>query len=161
MAEATGSSKQYLLEVMLDDLSPEYFELLTERLQEAGASSVEQLPAISSADRPGYLVRAVAPAECRDLVGEAFIIHSTAEHVRIMPFSELRAATDFRSVTTRWGEARLRLKIWRGIVIDARPVYADVAQLAREAEAPLQVVIGEATRLGEVFIGQRHEGEPE
>ncbi len=151
----TGSSDLLLCETVLDDISPEYFELLAERLREAGATSVEFVPAFNAAGRPGYLARAICPVECREQVSEAFILHSTAQAVRIVPCQEIRAGLEIRSVTTRWGEARLHLKLWQGIVIDARPLYEDAAALARESEAPLSVVTGEITRLGEAYVGRR------
>lgn len=154
--ELDGPS-ELLLEATIDDLSPEFFGLLMERLFEAGATEVDQLPALTSDGRQGVVVRAAVPVESRVEVEDAFMLHSTAMTVRAMPLDRVSAGVAYRTVTTRWGEARLRLKIWRGSVLQASPVYDDAAEIARSSGAPLSLIYGEATRLGEVFIGQRVE----
>lgn len=148
---------ELLLEATIDDLSPEFYGLLAERLLEAGATEVDQLAALTPDGRQGVVVRAAVPVENRETVEDAFMLHSTAMTVRAMPLDRISAGVAYRTVTTRWGEARLRLKIWRGSVLEASPVYEDAAEIARSSGAPLRLVYGEAIRLGEVFVGQRIE----
>lgn len=149
--------RELLLEATLHDLNPEFFNLLAERLLEAGATEVDQLPALTPDGRQGLVVRAAVPFEGREDVEDAFMLHSTATTVRAMPLDRISAGVAYRTVTTRWGEARLRLKIWRGSVLEANPVYEDAAEIARSSGAPLRLIYGEATRLGEVFVGQKIE----
>ena len=63
----------------------------------------------------------------------------------------------FRSVATRWGEVRLKLRGWEGRVLSSAPEYDDCLRLSREHDVPIREVWAEANRLGEVFAGQRWE----
>lgn len=152
---ADDGPSELLLEAAIDDLSPEFFQLLVERLSEAGAIEVQQIPYLAANDRPGMLVRTLIPAVTRDEIEEIFLLNSSAVRVIALPADRVEARIELRPVTTRWGEVRLRLKIWRGQVIEAKPMHEDTIEVAREAGAPYGVIHDEAMRLGEVFIGQK------
>ena len=63
----------------------------------------------------------------------------------------------FRSVATRWGDVRLKLRGWEGRVISAAPEYDDCLRLSRDHSVPIREVWAEANRLGEVYAGQKWE----
>lgn len=152
--EMDGPS-ELLLEAAVEDAGPDQMPLLVERLIEAGAIDVQQAPYLASTGRPGTLVRALIPTAARNQIEEIFLLNSSATHVIALPADRVEARIELRPVTTRWGDVRLRLKIWRGQVIEANPLHEDTIEVAREAGAPYSIVHGEAMRLGDVFIGQK------
>lgn len=154
MDQADSGPRNLLLETTLEDFNPGQFELLQERLVEAGAVDVHVISALIPASRSAALVRAVAPSESREQVEEAFILHSSATTVRAMPLDVIQARVAVRSVATRWGDVNVQLKIWRDQVIEVLPVYEDVVEVARDADAPFRVIYDEAVRYSESFIGQ-------
>ncbi|MFW6074973.1 MAG: nickel insertion protein [Chloroflexota bacterium] len=154
MAQADNGPRNLLLEATLEDFNPGQFELLQERLIEAGAVDVHVLSALMPASRSAAIVRAVLPVESREQVEEVFIVHSSATSVRAMPLDVVQARVEVRSVATRWGDVNVQLKIWRDRVIEVLPVYEDVVDVARHADAPFRVIYDEAVRYSESFIGQ-------
>ena len=62
-------------------------------------------------------------------------------------------------MTTRWGDVRLKLRAWDGRVLGVMPEYDDCLQLSRVSGAPIREISAEANRLGEVFVGQRWDGQ--
>lgn len=156
--EGTGPA-ELILETTIDDMNPEFYELLVERLYEAGAVEVVQTPAATHAGRQGVNVSAVVPSGSREEVEEAFIVNSTAVSIRSTPVDRTAADQAEVTVATRWGEVRLNLKIWRGQVLEASPNIDDCLEVARQSSAPLRLVHGEAVRLGDVFVGQRMAGD--
>ena len=80
---------------------------------------------------------------------------TTTLGVRSRPIQRVKVARRFETVTTRWGDVQVKLRGWRGRVIDAAPEYEDCLALARAAEVPIRDVWNEAHRMGEVFVGQR------
>ena len=149
---------ELLLETNIDDMNPEYYELLIERLFEAGALDVFVTPIVMKRGRPATQVSAIVAATDRGPVEHALIENSTTFGVRALPIERTRAGRDWETVTTRWGEVRVKLKIWRGRVLEAAPEYADCLAVARDSGAPLRLIYGEAQRIGEVFVGQRRTG---
>ena len=147
--------EELLLETNIDDMNPQFFEPLSERLFAAGALDVWLTPAMMKKGRPATVVSALVPANRRDEVERALFVESTTIGVRATLVSRTRAPRRFETVTTRWGDVRLKLRGWDGHVIGAMPEYDDCLQLSRASGAPIREIWAEANRLGEVFAGQR------
>jgi uncharacterized protein (DUF111 family) len=139
-------------------MNPEYYELLIERLFEAGALDVFLTPIVMKRGRPATKLSAIVAAGDRQQVEQTLIENSSTFGVRALAIERTKAGRDWETVTTRWGDVRLKLKIWRGRVLEAVPEYADCVAVARAADAPLRLVYGEAQRIGDVFVGQRRSG---
>jgi pyridinium-3,5-bisthiocarboxylic acid mononucleotide nickel chelatase len=150
-------SEEFLLETNIDDMNPQFFEPLSERLFAAGALDVWLTSVTMKKGRPATVVSAIVPAERRANVERALFLESTTIGVRATPVSRTRAPRRFETVTTRWGDVRLKLRGWEGRVIGAMPEYDDCLRLSRESDASIREIWAEAHRLGEIFIGQRWE----
>ena len=146
---------EWLLETNIDDMNPQFTELLVERLFEAGALDAWVTPIVMKKGRPAVTISALCPEDRRRDVEDTLIQQSTTLGVRAVPIDRVKAARRFETVTTRWGEVRLKLRGWRGRVIDAAPEYDDCLALARTSGAPIREVWNEAHRMGEVFVGQK------
>ena len=151
--EETGG--EFLLETNIDDMNPQFFDLLTERLFAAGALDVWLSNATMKKGRPATIVSVIAPAARREAIERTLILESTTIGIRATSISRTRAPRAFRTVATRWGDVRLKLRGWDGRVISAAPEYDDCLRLSREQSVPIREVWAEANRLGEVYAGQR------
>jgi uncharacterized protein (TIGR00299 family) protein len=154
----TAESEELLLETNIDDMNPQFYEPLSERLFAAGALDVWLTTVTMKKGRPATVVSAIIPADRRDEVERTLFLESTTIGVRAMPVSRTRALRRFETVTTRWGDVRLKLRAWDGRVLGAMPEYDDCLRLSRASGAPIHEVWAEANRLGEVFSGQRWDG---
>lgn len=152
---AAKAAAEVILETNLDDMNPQFAEPLLERLFEAGALDVWLTPVVMKKGRPGLVVSVLAPEERRQALVALLIEHSTTLGVRARPIDRVKAARRFETVTTRWGDVRLKLRGWKGRVIDAMPEYDDCLALARAADIPIRAVWNEAHRMGEVYVGQK------
>ena len=152
------ATSEILLEANIDDMNPEFYELLTERLFDAGALDVYLTPIVMKRGRPATTVSVIASASDRSAIEETLFQDSSTFGVRVLTLDRTKAGRSWETVATRWGDVRLKLKIVRGRVIEVAPEYVDCANIARESGAPLRLIYGEALRLGDVFVGQRREG---
>jgi pyridinium-3,5-bisthiocarboxylic acid mononucleotide nickel chelatase len=148
-------AEELLLETNIDDMNPQFYEPLTEHLFAAGALDVWLTPVTMKKGRPATVVSAIVPVQRRAEVEHAFFVETTTIGVRATPISRTRAPRRFETVTTRWGDVRLKLRGWDGRVIGAMPEYEDCLQLSRVSGASIREIWAEANRLGEVFTGQR------
>jgi pyridinium-3,5-bisthiocarboxylic acid mononucleotide nickel chelatase len=153
-----AEGEELLLETNIDDMNPQFYEPLSERLFAAGALDVWLTPITMKKGRPATIVSAIVPEDRRDEVERALFVESTTIGVRATSVSRTRAPRRFETVTTRWGDVRLKLRGWEGRVIAATPEYDDCLQLSRVSGAPIREIWAEANRLGEVFAGQRWDG---
>jgi len=129
------------LESNLDDLVPEHFDYLMERLFEAGALDVSIQPLQMKKNRPGFLLRVLGRPSERWPLSRVLFAESTAIGVRATEADRLLLERETRRVTTPFG--RIAVKVVR----DERGVesvsaeYDDCKRAARKASVPLREVI--------------------
>ena len=157
VADASESAGERLVvvETNLDDMNPQHADLLQERLFSDGALDVWLTPIVMKKGRPAFTVSALcAPADVEVLTA-TMIENSSTLGVRSYPVDRVAADRRIETVTTRWGDVRLKLKGWNGRVVDAAPEHDDCLKLARASGSPIREIWNEAHRMGETYIGQR------
>lgn len=152
-----GSQSDLLIETNIDDMNPEFYEPLFERLFETGALDVYLTPIIMKRGRPATKVSVICEATLRREIEHVLMEHSTTLGVRVMPLDRTKAGRRIEEVVTRWGDVRVKLKIWRGRVLEAVPEYADCLAIQRETGIPIRLIHGEVVRIAEAYVGRRME----
>lgn len=146
---------ELLLETNIDDMNPQFFAPLLDRLFAAGALDAWLTPIVMKKGRPATTVSAICPAARRAAVEAALFANSTTLGVRAVPIDRTKADRAFRTVATRWGEVRLKLRALDGRVTDAMPEYDDCLALATRHDVPVRAVWAEAHRLGDAYAGRK------
>jgi uncharacterized protein (TIGR00299 family) protein len=140
-SEGLGADRVVTLECHLDDLNPEHFEYLMERLFEAGALDVALQHLQMKKNRPGFAVRVIArPSERAALAGVLFA-ESTTLGVRVAEADRIVLAREERRVDTPFGA--IRVKVVRDAAGRSTPSaeYEDCKKAARRAGVPLREVV--------------------
>jgi len=153
-AGAGPDGGELLLATNIDDMNPQFYEPLLDRLFAAGALDAWLAPITMKKGRPATTVHVLCAADRRRELEEILILHTTTLGVRAAPVERTKAARRTETVATRWGDVRLKLRAWNGRVIDAAPEYDDCLALARGYDVPIREVWQEAHRIGERFVGR-------
>jgi uncharacterized protein (TIGR00299 family) protein len=137
-----------ILETHLDDLVPEHFDHLLERLFEEGALDVSLSHLQMKKNRPGYLVRVLARPSERLTLARTLFAESTAIGVRALESERLVLEREERRVDTAFGRLRVK-RVWD---LDGRvsvsAEYDDCKAAARRHGAPLRDVVRAAEEAG-------------
>lgn len=158
LADADASDGEVVIETNIDDMSPQFYELLAERLFAEGALDVWTTAIAMKKGRPATTVSVLAPATKRAQLEHVLMVNTTTLGTRAWPVERTKAGREFATVATRWGDVPVKLRVLDGRVIDAQPEYDAVAALARRFDQPIRAVWNEAHRLGEAFVGQVRHG---
>ena len=150
-----ASDGEVLLETNIDDMNPQLFAPLVDRLFAAGALDAWLTPISMKKGRPANTVSALVAADREEAVIAAMIEHSTTLGVRATGIERVKAPRRIERVATRWGEVDVKLRGWQGRVLSAMPEFDDCLALATAADVPVQNVWDEAHRISERFVGQR------
>jgi uncharacterized protein (TIGR00299 family) protein len=153
--DSPAGDGEVLIETNIDDMSPQHVELLMERLFAAGALDVWTTPIMMKKGRPAIMVSVLGPASKQEQISATMIVQSTTRGVRVQPIARTKAIRRIETVTTKWGDVRVKIRGWNGRVIDIAPEYDDCAAIARSEEVPLRDVWNEAHRMAEVYVGLR------
>ncbi len=136
-----------VLEANLDDLNPQVFGYVMDRLLAEGALDVFGTPVQMKKNRPGMLLTVLCKPESASNLTKLIFTETTTLGVRMR--EERRAALTRHSVKvqTRWGEVRLKVANLNGTVANYAPEYEDCRRIAETHRVPLKQVMQEATRL--------------
>ena len=138
----TDASMQRVLvmECEIDDMNPELFGVLMDRLYEGGALDVFYVPVQMKKNRPGTLVTVIASPSRREVLSDIIFRESTSIGLR---FSEMTRECLERSTTTvetQVGPVRVKIAQRGGRVINVAPEFEDCVRLATNCDIPVKEV---------------------
>jgi pyridinium-3,5-bisthiocarboxylic acid mononucleotide nickel chelatase len=145
--DAPGRDEVMQIETNLDDATPEELGFAMQVLLDAGALDVAFSPLQMKKNRPGVLLRLLARPADGPRLAELVLEHTTAFGVRLETLQRLVARRSERTVSTPWGEVRVKVKHLGEREVLA-PEYEDCARLARDRGVPLRDVYEAARAAG-------------
>jgi len=135
-----GRDRVVMLETNLDDLVPEHFDYLMERLFEAGALDVTLLHQQMKKNRPGFLVRVLAHPSGRLSLARILFAESTTLGVRTQEWDRVLLERSSKRVDTPFG--RVRVKVVHGeLGTEVSAEVDDCRRAARRHGVPLREVV--------------------
>lgn len=136
-----------VLEANLDDMNPQVFGYVMDRLLDAGALDVFETPVQMKKGRPGMLLTVLTRTEDAQKLAKIVFAETTTLGIRMR--EERREVLTRRAVTvkTPWGEIRMKVANLNGTVMNFAPEYEDCRRIASEHAVPLKTVMQEAMRI--------------
>ena len=150
----TPAGAELVLETNIDDLNPELYAYVLERLFAAGAQDAWLTPIVMKKGRPAVTISVlVAPAR-RNAVSQVLFREAGTLGIRASVVEKQVLEREWIEVATRHGMVRVKIGRQRGQVMTVAPEFEDCAQAAREAGVPARDVYEEATRLAREAIAE-------
>ena len=146
LAAHTASEIITVLEANLDDINPQVFGYVVERLLDQGALDTFGMPVQMKKNRPGMLLTVLCKPEDANKCQELIFRETTTLGVRCREEKRQTLARRWENVFTQWGEIRVKIASMNGAVTNYAPEYEDCRRLAAEHRVPLKQVMLEATR---------------
>jgi pyridinium-3,5-bisthiocarboxylic acid mononucleotide nickel chelatase len=136
-----------VLEANVDDMTPQVFGYVMEQALQNGALDAFGTPVQMKKSRPGMLLTVLCHTEDSQRLTKFILEETTTLGVRMR--RESRAALTRRnvSVTTKWGNVRMKLANLNGSISNYAPEYEDCRQIAKEKKVPLKIVMQEAIKV--------------
>jgi pyridinium-3,5-bisthiocarboxylic acid mononucleotide nickel chelatase len=136
-----------VLEANVDDMTPQVFGYVMEQALQNGALDAFATPVQMKKSRPGMLLTVLCHTEDSQRLAKFILAETTTLGVRMR--RESRAALTRRhvSVTTKWGNVRMKLANLNGSISNYAPEYEDCRQIAKEKKVPLKTVMQEAIKV--------------
>ena len=146
LAANTSQETISVLEANLDDLNPQVFGYVMDRLLEAGALDVFGMPVQMKKNRPGTLLSVLAKQDDADKLAEIIFAETTTLGVRRREESRHVLARKWQTVSTRFGDVRIKIASLNGTVSSYAPEYEDCRRMAAEHRVPLKLIMQEAVQ---------------
>jgi hypothetical protein len=146
LAAKTASDTVTVLEANLDDLNPQVFGYVMNRLLEDGALDAFGMPVQMKKNRPGTLLTVLCKPEDAAKLAQLIFTETTTLGVRRRDEVRQTLARRWENVRTQWGEVRIKIASMNGSVTNYAPEYEDCRRIASEQHVPLKTVMQEAAR---------------
>jgi len=152
-----------ILEANLDDMNPEFYDFLGQRLRAAGALDVWVVPVQMKKNRPGAVLSVLAEPSCAAALREVIFTESTTLGLREHRVMRYALGRETASVTVAGQAIRIKVGRRQGRVIQMAPEYEDCRRAASRTGLPLkhlyQLALAKAwEHLGKTAIGGDTDG---
>jgi pyridinium-3,5-bisthiocarboxylic acid mononucleotide nickel chelatase len=145
--ERTALDTDAMLEISanIDDLSPQIYDHVMDRLFTAGARDVTLTPTIMKKGRPAITLSVIAEPANRDALAEIIFAETSTIGLRFHPVARLKLPREIVEVETQYGKVRVKISAPHGSApITITPEYEDCRRLAAEHNIPLRTILEEA-----------------
>jgi uncharacterized protein (TIGR00299 family) protein len=134
------------VETTIDDMSPQLYEPLVERLLAAGALDVHLTPVVMKRSRPGTVLTALAPPELADRLADVLFRETTTIGVRWSEVRRRRLPRELVRLRTTFGPVTFKISTLGGRVVTVTPEFEEVRRIADAEGRPVREVL-ETVRL--------------
>jgi pyridinium-3,5-bisthiocarboxylic acid mononucleotide nickel chelatase len=151
---AFAADEMIEFETNIDDLNPQIYDHVTERLLVAGARDVTITPTIMKKGRPGVTLSVIAEATKRDQIGALIFAETSTIGLRFHRVERLKLDREIVKVATRWGEIRVKVSGAGGRAPSTlAPEYEDCRRAALEHRVALRQVMEDALAAARKQLG--------
>jgi len=136
-----------VLEANIDDMNPQLFSYVQQKLLTAGALDALGVPVQMKKGRPGLIFTVLAPPALVETLSRILLTETTTLGVRTR--TEQRRILQRKHVTvqSQWGPIRVKLGLLQGEIVNFAPEFEDCRSIAEAHSVPLKTVLQEATHL--------------
>ena len=129
------------VETTIDDMSPQLYEPLIERLLRAGALDVYLTPVVMKRSRPGTVLTLLAPPALAERLAEVLFRETTTIGVRWSEVRRRRLPREMVRLETTLGPVTFKVSSLEGRVVTVTPEFEEVRRIADREGRPVREVL--------------------
>ncbi len=131
------------IETNIDDLSPQIYDYLFERLFEAGALDVYLTPIIMKKTRPAVILSTLIYEQDLVKIKDIIFCETTTLGMRIHKVNRIILKREVKEVNTKFGKIKVKIVKENNKIIKTIPEYEDCKKIAKKYKMPLRDVFKE------------------
>ena len=135
------AQRLYILETNIDDMNPQDYGYVYERLLEAGALDVWATPIFMKKNRPAATLSVMVGEAEKDSCADIVFEETTSIGLRVVPVGErMEAARRTAMAATPYGDVSCKISAYKGHIVSVSAEYEDCRRIAKEKNVPLKKV---------------------
>ncbi len=135
-----------LVETNIDDLNPQAYEQVLERLFRVGALDVTMTPVVMKRGRPGIILQVLVPSEKREAAATVLLSDTTALGLRVQEVDRWILPRRVHKVSVPGGTIRMKIGKLAGGKEKVAPEYRDCLDIANKTDRSVSDVMAEALK---------------
>lgn len=132
--------EQYMLETNIDDMNPELYGYVEEKLFEVGALDVFKTPIFMKKGRPGVKLSVLTNEKVEKDVLDIIFEETTSIGVRKYKVEKIMLNREFLKVKTEYGDITIKKSYYKGKLVKYKPEYEECKTIAKEKNISIDKV---------------------
>ncbi len=124
----------------IDDMNPEFYDHICEKLFTAGAADVYISGTIMKKGRPGNILNIICEKGKEDILKEIIFTESTSVGVRTFSFRKDTLSRRFDQIDTIYGKVTLKRSFYKDKEVSCKPEYSECKTIAEAKGIPVKEV---------------------
>lgn len=140
------NDRSVMIETNLDDMNPQIYDVVIERLLSGGALDVTLTPVIMKQGRPGIILGVLTTRDLVDAVTEIIFRETTTLGVRLHDVARTILSRIETTVKTKYGSVAVKIATLNDGTQRRSPEYRDCKRIAQKTGTPVRDVMDEVRR---------------
>jgi uncharacterized protein (TIGR00299 family) protein len=132
--------KQYIIETNIDDMNPEIYGYIEEKLFEAGALDVFKTPIVMKKGRPGVKLSVLVDEKNEKALLDIIFEETTSIGVRKYEVEKIMLDREFSKVKTEYGDITVKKSYYKGKLVKYKPEYEECKIIAKEKDIAIDKI---------------------
>ncbi|MFT8350276.1 nickel pincer cofactor biosynthesis protein LarC [Clostridium saccharoperbutylacetonicum] len=124
--------EQYILETNIDDMNPEFYGYVEEKLFDAGALDVYKSSIFMKKGRPGIKLSVLINEKIEKDILDIIFEETTSIGVRKYKVEKIMLNREFSKVETEYGAITIKKSYYNGNLVKYKPEYEECRTIAKE-----------------------------
>ena len=142
----SSPEEMLVIETNIDNMNPEFYDYVFERLFASGARDVFLSPIQMKKNRPGTLLRVIAEPKDRDTLARIVLSETSTLGVRYYPVGRIILKRLSQRLKTRYGTVEVKVAEAPDGTKRVAPEYDDLKRIAAAKNIPLKLLYDEVVR---------------
>jgi hypothetical protein len=151
----TPPEKITVLETNIDDMNPELYPYLIDRLLKAGALDAFITPIIMKGGRPATTLTVLGGTGDNERLADIIFQETTTLGIRTREEKRITVTRHIFAITTGYGVVKIKTGLLNNRIIQAAPEYKDCRSLAEKNGVPLKEVYAAAQQAARDLLVSR------
>jgi pyridinium-3,5-bisthiocarboxylic acid mononucleotide nickel chelatase len=135
-----GHEGMVLLETNIDDMNPQIYDYVMERLFEQGALDVWFTHIQMKKNRPAVMLSVLAAGDAESRLAETIMRETSTLGIRVRPVFRHIAGRESIEIDSTYGKVRVKVKRFQDEVLSISPEYDECRRIASQRNIPLRDV---------------------
>jgi uncharacterized protein (TIGR00299 family) protein len=136
----------YVIECNIDDMNPELYDYVMEKLFGLGAMDVFMTPIIMKKGRPGIKLSVLCNIRDEEKMTNTLLRETSTLGVRKYKVEKTMLNREFSKVRTKYGDVTVKASLLNGERIKCKPEYDDCKRLAKENNLSINEIYSEINK---------------
>ncbi|MDR3598320.1 nickel pincer cofactor biosynthesis protein LarC [Clostridium sp.] len=135
--------EQHILETNIDDMNPEFYGYVEEKLFEMGALDVYKTPIFMKKGRPGIKLSVLINDAVEKDILDVIFQETTSIGIRKYKVEKIMLNREFSKVSTKYGEITIKKSYYKGKLVKYKPEFEECKSIAKKYKVAMEKVYKE------------------